>query len=246
MSIERLPYKWHIDPETDASYLYISNINDASHWPHCHEFFGVMLVVSGKATHIINNKRVVMSDGDLIFIRPDDVHYFEVIHGFQCQFINVPFSPSTFQALCNYLDEGFPKLALMEAEFPPSVELSAIEKNILRQKFEALNLLPISEKKLVKLELRALLVYLFTNYIVEALPSATQNIPPWFQELCLSMNNKENFIQGIASMTKITGKSHEHLCRLFKKHYNTTPINYLNDLKLNYCANLLANSDFSI
>lgn len=246
MKAERLPSKLHIDPLTDASYLYISNINEASHTAHCHDFFEVMLVVNGQCCHIINGKKQVISDGHLIFIRPDDMHCFEKLDSYQCQFINIPFSISTFDSLCNYLDEGFPKERLIRVEDPPYAELSSVEKSILRQRFELLNLIPISQKKLVKLELRALLVHILTSYIAPTLPILTNDIPQWFEELCLSMNNKENFTEGIEAMIKLSGKSHEHLCRLFKKYYSTTPTNYLNHLRLNYCANMLTNSDLGI
>ena len=246
MHIDLLTSKSHIDPEADASYLFVSNINDAADNPHCHEFFEIMLVVTGKALHFINGREQIISEGLLIFIRPEDVHYFGKIESNQCQFINIPFSKTTFKALSDYLGEGFKWESLLAAKDPPYVELSSIEKNILRQRFEALNLLPITDKKIMKLQLRALLVDILTNYISPALPISHSDVPVWFQQLCLTMNSKANFIDGIEAMKKLSGKSHEYLCRLFKKYYNITPISFVNDLKLNYCANMLMNTDLSI
>lgn len=246
MNIDLLPSCFHIDPETDASYLFVSNINDAAHNAHRHEFFEIMLVVEGKALHFVNETKQVISEGYLIFIRPEDVHYFEMIDNYQCQFINVPFSKATFKDLCIYLSEGFQSEGLLQLPLPPYVELSSIEKNILRQRFEALNLIPVTNKKIMKLKLRALLVDILTNYITATLPVSQNHIPQWFQELCLSMNTKANFTEGIEALKRLSGKSHEHLCRLFKKYYGTTPIDFINDLKLNYCANLLINTDLSI
>ena len=38
----------------------------------------------------------------------------------------------------------------------------------------------------------------------------------------------------------------EHLSRVFRKYLNETPTDYINELRLNYAANLLSNSDENI
>ena len=47
-------------------------------------------------------------------------------------------------------------------------------------------------------------------------------------------------------MIQMSGKSHEHLSRMMKKHYGKTISEYINDLRLNYWANVLTNSDTPI
>lgn len=60
------------------------------------------------------------------------------------------------------------------------------------------------------------------------------------------MEKKENFTEGLARMQELAGKSHEHICREFKKRLNITPTEFINSLRLNYAKNLLMNSDESI
>lgn len=74
----------------------------------------------------------------------------------------------------------------------------------------------------------------------------SSEIPLWLQEVCSAMGNKENFQKGIQAMKALSGKSHEHLCRVFKKYCNDTPTNYINEIRLNYSANLLSNTNIDI
>ena len=60
------------------------------------------------------------------------------------------------------------------------------------------------------------------------------------------MKNPKNFIAGVDRMYESSGRSREHLCRSLKEHYNTTPSVLVNDLRLEYCANLLINSNLSV
>ncbi len=47
-------------------------------------------------------------------------------------------------------------------------------------------------------------------------------------------------------MVDISGKTKEHLSREFKKYFGITPTKFINNLKLNYSANLLTSMDESI
>lgn len=246
METERLYINNIMDSQTKACYRFISDIKEASSHSHCHDFFEIMLVISGKAIHFINGQECSISDGALIFIRPDDTHYFGKLGSFDCQFINIAFPLETLYELSNFLGEEFPIVSLLTASEVPSVILSTVEKKIIRQKFERLFLFPVTQKQYMKMELRALLTHILTNYFVSAPHLISNNIPLWLDELCMAMNNKANFLIGIEMMKSLSGKSHEHICRVFKKYYGITPIHFINELKLNYSANLLTNTDLSI
>jgi AraC family cel operon transcriptional repressor len=60
------------------------------------------------------------------------------------------------------------------------------------------------------------------------------------------MQKGGNFIKGAASMTELSGKTYEHICREMKRHLNQTPTSFINNLRLNYAANLIANTDMPV
>ena len=47
-------------------------------------------------------------------------------------------------------------------------------------------------------------------------------------------------------MYEFSGKTREHLTRMMKKYYKTTPTEYITDLRLEYCANLLYTSNLPV
>lgn len=85
-----------------------------------------------------------------------------------------------------------------------------------------------------------------TNYFSKSFWIQRSSIPRWLEETRSEMQQKEKFVNGFESMVEISHRSKEHLCREFKKHYAQTPTEYINDLRLNYSANLLMTTDESI
>ena len=60
------------------------------------------------------------------------------------------------------------------------------------------------------------------------------------------MEQPDNFIAGIDRMTELSKKSREHLSRSLKKHFDITPSEYVNSLRINYAANLLINTNTQV
>ena len=55
-----------------------------------------------------------------------------------------------------------------------------------------------------------------------------------------------NFIEGSEKLFALTDKSREHVCRSMKKYMGMTVTEFINDLRLNFIANMLRNSNLSI
>ena len=60
------------------------------------------------------------------------------------------------------------------------------------------------------------------------------------------MKKPQNFIAGSTRMYELCGKSREHLSRTLKQYYNITISEFVNDLRLEYSANLLLTSNLSV
>ena len=86
---------------------------------------------------------------------------------------------------------------------------------------------------------------IFIKYFFE-ITHDYEDLPLWMQSLNKEMRNPENFTAGIDKMIELAGKSREHICRSYKKYLNQTPSEFITDIKLNYAANLLLNSNMSV
>lgn len=234
-----------IDPGTEVHYAYHKSLRTITA-EHTHDFYELFLVTSGKALHNVNDKEEILEEGTLVFMRPSDIHYYQKYKNENCEIINLAFPASTVSSLFAYFGEGYNKDRLLTPKHPPSLRLSKIEKEILAARFEGLNLLSRGRKEKIKTEFRILIAEIFSKYFVEMKKEVNDDAPLWLLKLKQGMEKKENFITGINRMNELAGKSAEHLSRSFKKYYNETPTDFINRLRLNYAANLLANSDDSI
>ena len=54
---------------------------DAVHERHCHPFYEIIMVVSGKATINIENRKFTISAGDAVFINPAEYHRISAVNG---------------------------------------------------------------------------------------------------------------------------------------------------------------------
>lgn len=234
-----------IDPESEIHYAYHKSLATITA-PHSHDFFEIFLITKGEALHRINDKQEIIEEGNLVFIRPNDKHNYEKSHDKNCELINLAFPASTILKLFDYFGEGFHSDKLLNAEYPPKIRLSKIEKDILISRFERLNTLRRTNKEKIKTELRILLADIFSRYFSTEDDSVNEIIPTWLIKLKTEMGRKENFVLGISKMYELNEKTPEHLSRTFKKYYNESPTEYITNLRLNYAANLLSNSDEEI
>jgi len=234
-----------LDPQTEIHYAFHKSLKDIT-VKHTHDFYEIFLIAKGKVKHVINDSEQILNEGTMIFMRPNDIHYYQRHEKDDVELINLAFPKKTITDLFDYLGEGFEAERLLESKLPPSSILSLTEKSILKERFEKLQLIPLSKKSEIRTALRILLAEIMTNYFSKSFWMQRSSIPRWLEETRSEMQQKEKFVSGFESMVGISHRSKEHLCREFKKHYAQTPTEYINDLRLNYSANLLMTTDESI
>ncbi len=213
---------------------------------HSHDFYEFCFITEGKIIHIINGKKQLLSPGSFIFVRPDDVHYFEVISSDYFQYINLAVHPKAIHDMLDYLGEGFKPERFLDSPDAMYVDIPKPEIEFVKSKLEYFILSQHCDDIHIKSDLRSTLVYLMTQYFPVKLWEKKTSVPVWLDWLYKEMQKKDNFIGGIAMMQKLACKSPEHLSREFRKHYQMTPTDFINSTKLDYAKNLLIYSDEKI
>lgn len=234
-----------IDPESEIHYAIHRSLKSITA-KHHHDFYELFLISKGKVIHIVNNISLILEEGSLVFMRPDDVHYYRKFESSECEILNLAFPKKTIQELMNYLGEGFNSDRLLAGKTPPMALLTRDEKDLVKRKIEGLNIIPMERKALKKTTLRILLSEILTKYFTHSAVDEKSSAPEWLEIIKTEMQRLENFSKGFSVMAELSKRSKEHLCREFKKHYNSTPTEFINDLRLNYTANLLTTTDESI
>lgn len=235
----------HIDPEIQANAFVVCSIKYASP-RHTHDFFEFFLIIRGRCLHKVNNGIQNLSEGTLVFIRPEDVHYYDYHDGEDCEFINIPCMKKVIKDAFHYLGDNFNPQRLLTGEMPPYAILSPLERENLLGRFERLSVLSTLNKSQASVQLRGMVAELLTQYFNSSTSINKDQMPLWFESLLTKMHKKENFTSGLARMYELSGRSVGHLNRVFKQYLASTPTAYINRLRLNYAKSLLLSTELSI
>ncbi len=244
----RLTLERGVDMESQCRYRYVFGANDIF-YPHCHEFYEIFITVKGVVTHLVNGIQTKLPEGSLLFIRPDDIHAFvyDEPESAKTEYVNLAFSPETANQLFEYLSNDFPASHLLCCDMPPTITLAKSTKKRLLSQISELNTLNWENKKALKIRMRVILAEVFSQFFYEINSSNRKSdIPLWLLHTVRDMEQPKNFIAGADRMIELSQKSHEHLSRSMKRYYGTSVTEYINELRINYAANLLINTDNSI
>ena len=93
----------YIDADIEGHYALYPQIEYVSTQAHRHDFYEIFLIAEGQTTHHINGEALVLNRGTLVFIRPDDEHYYSKYANQNCELINLAFLSNTFIALADFI-----------------------------------------------------------------------------------------------------------------------------------------------
>lgn len=208
---------------------------------HCHSYYEIFIVAQGNGTHFINSVSEPLAPGALYFIRPDDVHcYLDVTSNFKI--INIIVPEDAFNQLCVYLGDAF-RSDLLTPKNPPHIQVSMKEFKAILTELEQLVLTKKILRQKSDVFFRITVFGLLTKYFILAPQKNTGRTPEWLRWLSLEMLKKENFVEGLPALYRLSGKSVEHLSRACRKYLQKSPTQLINDIRLEYVVNQLQNTD---
>ena len=211
---------------------------------HSHDYTEVFYILQGEITHVCNGIKEKLCVGDMIFLQTNVAHHFERTRA--CTYRNLCFSPHTFDKACEFLGSN-------------AVSLFKNANGYLKTNIERKNLDVFEEyiQKIIQCysetdtaashinTLAALVANTFLPRIADT--HATKgNYPSWFRQVLTLFDKSEIIRYGIPAIKMHLHFSYEYICRAFKKYMNTTPLQYLNEIRLNYAATLLKSTNISI
>lgn len=215
---------------------------------HCHGQYEFILALTDNIAHRINGTMQVLSEGTLLFIRPDDEHEFISIPDKKQEFICFSYTQEAFSRFLNYMaGTEFPTEKLLNSPMPPMCRLSKYEKEHIYVKIQDLNYVREEDKHRINTKFRLLLCDIFSHFYDDSeLSYSDIALPDWLERTCAKMKMRENFSLGIDKMIELSEKTAEHLSRSTKKYLGVTPSEYINNLRLNFAANQLLTTSNSV
>ena len=239
----RLLAKDYIDRDIEGHYAYYPQIEYISTQAHQHDFYEIFLIVEGQTVHHINGDSIVLHSGALVFIRPDDTHYYSKSANQSCELINLAFFSHTFVALVDYIGLDIRGDALLTSPMPPTTLLTVTEQNHLVPQLLEWGHLMYRDKVRSRLALRGLLAHIISQFFITRVEDYGHNVPQWLVELCQQMQQKEHIIAGRDSLMSLANRTPEYVGRAFRQYLDLTPSQFINNLRLDYASDLLLHTN---
>ncbi|HBC88487.1 MAG TPA: hypothetical protein DCZ94_16180 [Lentisphaeria bacterium] len=201
--------------------------------PHRHhDFYEITYVESGSLTNKINDNTIILSAGELLLVKKNDIH--EVL-GENVDFINLVFPAREIDNILD--DEGSGNLFDFDR-----IPVAKIPENE-RMHFESSmkNLMDVHGKPQALLAFR---IFLYRTLMEYFFPASSHHVkgtdmPDWMVK-CLNTihgDGKRNWT--LEEIRKTCGRSKEHVCRAFRKHLGMTPSQVINGYRLERADRML-------
>jgi len=192
---------------------------------HTHEFAELMWIERGTVDHLINGARRPLEPGDVVFIRPDDVH---TVVGERFVQVVVALDRPTLAFLEQryFADGGWPWHAGSE---PAVIRL---DRRRLAQTAALAPLLAAAEPSRLLLE-RFLVALLYD--VTE--PGVSRDVPPWLGEALRRVaDDTEALARGVPALASFAGRSREHVNRVARATTGRRATDLVNELRLTRAA----------
>lgn len=214
---------------------------------HNHEFYEIFLTLSDNMVHLVSDKKFVLPQSSLVFIRPNDIHSNHNPYTTH-SYIQIGFTQAIADKLFEYLRPNSTLEQLLSEKYPPTFTLSQDDCSTLLVSLKKIESMDFNDKDALLKYYKNLLCDIFVNYLFKYKKKMEQSLdaPAWFNLFINNVKKEKLYINGIDSMVKKSGKSYKQLSRYVKKYFDKSLSEYILDLRLSYAQNLLISTNISV
>lgn len=211
---------------------------------HRHEFVEIFYVVSGSATHVLNEQKAEISSGDVYIIKPSDYHCFKSTDSI-VNFIHrdICISVEEYTAVCKFLDlPSFEEMLYSSTTLHTKLDMDTIA--FLERTFNefTLDINNKSYNRLCRSITTSILLFMSNNNEQFNRPA----MPSWIQDILDILRSPYLYNKSVSEITKDIPYTKQHICNTFKKYTGQSITEYFLYQRLNYAKYLVLSTDDSI
>lgn len=192
---------------------------------HTHEYAEVFWCESGSAVHHINGHDIPITAGDVICIRPDDIHAATAEPG-RFTIINLTFQPATVAALAERHAASWP---WRPGPLPLQVHLPP-------RRMERLHAwaAELASRRASLLDLETFILDL-ARMLAEG-GSGADALPRWLRGALEAMREPDNLAGGTVALARLAGRDPAHVNRVLRRCTGRTATDLVTELRLDRAA----------
>ena len=216
-------------------HMFIYNKVESISGLHEHDYYEFTVVLTGRYYQNINGKKVLLERGDFVFIPLGSNHQSFYEFG-ATRILNVGISKAFFeQHYLFLLPNRFvaSQVYQIKTEFLTYIESVISSLNFRNGEFHEF-------------------LEVVTFYIVNRLrhhreTEVIADVPDWLKNAVEKMHDKVMFgDKALANMVELSGKSQEYLTRATQRHYGKTPMQIINEIRIDFAKKQLEITNYSV
>ncbi len=251
---QRISARLHFEREGDFCQIRVHNLG--SGFPlHSHDYTEMVIVLDGRAEHMIGEKTYPVSSGDVYVIQGNQEHGFRRTAG-DFRVCNVMYRPELFDFSLDRLGtmSGYQALFVLEparrqaSGFRSLMRLDSAHLKEVMEKIHRLRLEMDSRPPGFECTTQAYLLDLivFLSRLYSKSPGTSDAGLVRFSEAVAWM--EENFIRRstVADLARRAAMSERHFLRMFRKTFGISPLEQLIQLRIRHSAELLQSGRYNV
>jgi hypothetical protein len=209
---------------------------------HTHDYPEIFWITRGECEHGLNSARECLQTGTLYLLRARDAHQLLPWRRRGVfAFTNLSLAPSAYARLCqSYPEEA--RLLYPKDGCPVHWVLTRAELEELNEEAREL---AASAHSLLHLDRMVLGIW---NRALRraAYAPTTADLPEWLHSALLQVQEPEIFSRGVSGFVAVSGRCHEHVSRVCRRHLGKTPSQIVNEARLRRVTHALRMTSMSV
>lgn len=212
--------------------------------PHNHDFYEIFYVINGNVMHYVNNNEVELSLGDMVILRPPDMHKFVKLKEFSGTRRDFIFKKGLFEKTCNFFYPGL--LDKLKSPYLP-IKFRLTSEQISRIEYlsSKIHTLFDADAEQSKVYIKLLLSTIIEAYL-ESLSEKNGSYPLWLKQLISYLNEVSYLNTPINEYLEKFNYNKSYMRRVFKQYTGMTASAYYLNVKLKHANMLLRTTDSTI
>lgn len=190
---------------------------------HCHDYFEVIIAIDNNFIHTVNGKSYQPKNGDVIILRPSDVHSAHAVEESLPRMLRDIYIPvELLKESCEGLS-GSLYAQLLSEEQPPQFHLSpgqlaGLHARLKYPVFSNIDIAPAGNTERLRMIEKAVVTELLGIYIFEAFLDDNK-MPDCLVKLLDALQSHRFAQLKIEEMAAELGYSHTYLCKRFSAYF---------------------------
>lgn len=204
---------------------------------HNHDFYELVWVQNGVVKHHMADFTEELREGDVLFVRPDDVHALQG-KGDEPLVVSLLFDRDLIDDMGRRLEMDrffWSQSTKPDRHHRDMRSLTDLNRAAMR----------LERAKRSGLEAESFLVPLLASLLDKG-PEVPMDAPDWLRDACSAAQDPSVFRDGAAGLVRVAGRAHPHVSRTMRKFMDLSPSDYVNRIRMTHAARRLTGTPDSL